>query len=956
MALVWKCLEPAAQLGCALAGALAGGFTGGALAGVAVAGIALFSRVKEHHARTGMDNEKLVADLQKSMLRSLDRWDQSQEDRDALVHADAAMARYLPTVGLTRQELAESSISTEAFPMRAATMIADRLAAHDPVFAKDGIERRFAIDVVAAALDKARDDPAYAPLLTLDMVIAGNRAHAETHSRLQDIGGRFDSVEDKLNAMMAMMQGQSALPDEALHAVLRRLIGIHPDAGRDTILEELQRFELDYSALKAQAAAILVNDNRIQSLKCAAEDAIAAAEFDRARTLLGEAAEAARKKATEPVRTVADLFAAQASAHLLAFDWRSASATWQSAHDVLLPFDAAKAASYREHATHRIRLFGEAAGDPGALDEGIRLAETLKQAAIDRGDDRAVAGYANDLGNVLSSKAAGLGADGGRPYLVRAIANYREAIAQFGRDGTNGNWSWANSNNGLGNALKLSGEWSAHDRIIILKEAAATFRSALEVFGQETYPNDWATVQSNLGTVLEAIGRATPGRPGNDILRQALDSYQLALVVRKRDKFPDLWAASQHNLSSALIALAERSEPQDAVAILDRSETAVRSALEIRTEAVAPARWGDSINSLGIILRLRAGHAGQEEAVALLHRAIDTFEQALRVRTRDRTPASWTQTRKNMFRARLILAGKLPVDERIVLLRIMLADEAIRDDMALLAETEGNLAAALLTRASEVVDDDMVALLRESIEASQREVEARQDQSPWLAHYVAYTRIAAALRRLCELVPEEQRDLAEPMVAAYEEAMALWHFSGSAGDRVNHHRWIAVFAALIANDEFANDGTPRPWVEKAVDASRVALSVEEEGQAPGVRPSIQCELFEALYLLYFCADEDLDHELIIEEALEMRDGALSLITEDGDYAIWASIHMKTACLAAMEAARLGTEASFMSLSEARATLEKIRDAPADRRTPPALFSALPAMLGAVNEAVAGLKA
>ena len=82
-----------------------------------------------------------------------------------------------------------------------------------------------------------------------------------------------------------------------------------------------------------------MTDNRVTSLKADAEAALAEGDLDKARAAYREAAEAARDKAAEPVRTAAELKSAEAGAHLLALDWQAADAAWTEAAAMLAPFD-----------------------------------------------------------------------------------------------------------------------------------------------------------------------------------------------------------------------------------------------------------------------------------------------------------------------------------------------------------------------------------------------------------------------------------------------------------------------------------------------------------------------------------------------------------------------------------------------------------------------------------------
>ena len=135
------------------------------------------------------------------------------------------------------------------------------------------------------------------------------------------------------------MAGSSDLPDRAIRDAIARFIDVKPEANQAELTDAIERFEAGYRALEQQLAAIPVSDNRVTSLKADAEAALAEGDLDKARAAYREAAEAARDKAAEPVRTAAELKSAEAGAHLLALDWQAADAAWAEAAAMLAPFD-----------------------------------------------------------------------------------------------------------------------------------------------------------------------------------------------------------------------------------------------------------------------------------------------------------------------------------------------------------------------------------------------------------------------------------------------------------------------------------------------------------------------------------------------------------------------------------------------------------------------------------------
>jgi hypothetical protein len=87
--------------------------------------------------------------------------------------------------------------------------------------------------------------------------------------------------------------------------------------------------------------------------------------------------------------------------------------------------------------------------------------------------------------------------------------------------------------NNLGNALAgQAGRTEGAEGTVLLDEAVAAHRAALEVHARSAHPVDWAITQENLGLVFEAVG----DRDDDPAHRYAqaldcLDAPQAAVVV-----------------------------------------------------------------------------------------------------------------------------------------------------------------------------------------------------------------------------------------------------------------------------------------------------------------------------------------------------------------------------------------------------------------------------------------
>jgi CHAT domain-containing protein len=194
---------------------------------------------------------------------------------------------------------------------------------------------------------------------------------------------------------------------------------------------------------------------------------------------------------------------------------------------------------------------------------------------------------------------------------------------------------WATLQNNLGNAYsdRIKG-----NRAENLERAIICFINALEVRSPEEYPEQWATLQNNLGN---AYSDRILGSTAQN-LELAVACYQNALLVRTRDTFPKEWATTQNNLGRAY----SRRFRGDTANNLELAIACYQSALQVYNRKSFPQRWATTQNNLANAYceRLRGNRADN------LEMAIECYKKALQVRTRESFPREWATTQSNLGR------------------------------------------------------------------------------------------------------------------------------------------------------------------------------------------------------------------------------------------------------------------------------------------------------------------
>ena len=169
-----------------------------------------------------------------------------------------------------------------------------------------------------------------------------------------------------------------------------------------------------------------------------------------------------------------------------------------------------------------------------------------------------------------------------------------------------------------------------------LEIAITGYSLALEVYAKDTFPEQWATTQYNLG--LAYLYRIRGEKAEN--LERAITAYRAALEVRTKEAFPVDWAMTENNLGNAYRNRIRGEKAEN----LERAIAAYRAALEVRTKEAFPVDWAGTQNNLGsaYLYRIRG------EKAENLERAIAAFQKVLEVRTKEAFPQNHAETLLNL--------------------------------------------------------------------------------------------------------------------------------------------------------------------------------------------------------------------------------------------------------------------------------------------------------------------
>jgi CHAT domain-containing protein/predicted LPLAT superfamily acyltransferase len=355
---------------------------------------------------------------------------------------------------------------------------------------------------------------------------------------------------------------------------------------------------------------------------------------------------------------------------------------------------------------------------------------------------------------------------------------------------------WAALQGDFANSL---GQAPAGDRAENLERAIAAFSAVLEVYTRTDFPVQWATAQSNLGTVYSDR------------------TFTAALEVYTRTDFPADWAITQNNLG---LALTDRIRG-DRADNLERAIAAFTAALEVRTRTDLPMDWAMTQNNLGLALtdRIRGDRAEN------LERAIAAFTAALEVFTPADFPVQWAMTQNNLGNAlRYCIRGDRAENlERAIAAHTAALEVFTRADFPVQwATTQNNLGLALTDR----IQGDRAENLERAIAAFTAALEVRTRTDFPVQWATTQNNLSNALR---ERIRGDRAENLERAIATFTAALEVrtrtdlpmdWAMTqvglGIAyseriqGDRAeNLERAIATFTAVL--EVYTRADLPMEW-------------------------------------------------------------------------------------------------------------------------------------------------
>jgi tetratricopeptide (TPR) repeat protein len=212
--------------------------------------------------------------------------------------------------------------------------------------------------------------------------------------------------------------------------------------------------------------------------------------------------------------------------------------------------------------------------------------------------------------------------------LNDAVAYLQHALDEWTHDRDPLEWAMAQRN--LGRILV--DQYNLKRDTALLHPAAAAFQNAMSVYQSRSDRIDVAEIQSELGSLFEAIGRY---ESASENLRKSVEYYRAALNGIDAQKFPGIWAETQLRFANALRVLSfwdkGTKDIEDAIA-------ANREALKMYSKQENPMHWAEAQGQIAQSLSQLAQVASNPDD---FRQSISLLRQILNGYPRDQKPIEW---------------------------------------------------------------------------------------------------------------------------------------------------------------------------------------------------------------------------------------------------------------------------------------------------------------------------
>lgn len=624
MALIHKVAASATQVGVGLGMAACGLPITSYITAAAVGSAALAAFVHEHSQKAGLECEKRLEKLVKRTEKQLISLNPAYESdyEDAAGQLDQHITALCPTPEqFARLIVADGGDETAIQALL--TMLRERGYPMD-----EPRHAELARHVVVLLLDVPFSDgeffrKAIEPYLMKQIGRGVGEANAKLDQLLAHVTGGDANALAMAQMEVRALRAEGAVKDQAIEGFLTA-IGATP-VSPEQLPALLVQFAQRYQTLLGELQRRNNLPAEFAGERAAAGQALQEGDLDRTAALLAalsarvsEWAREQREAADQAARYEAEILIDRGDLEQARLRYLDAAELYALAGRAMPPGDPTQVWRIGMREAGALNEHGERFLSPETLRRAVDVLQAVVAAATREAHPRLWGAAQVALGNVYRN----LGTGGDDEALRDAVSAFDRALEVLARDETPDIWAMAQSNLGATLAqFAIRGDESVLDR------ADAALSAALEVFSKEKSPALWASALLNLATML-IVRDGMDGAADAPTMRRAIDLLEEALGVYTRDSAPEQFATVQKNMGTAYFAIGDPESLRHGVEAFESAANAV-------PRERSPAIWASN----QVVLGTAISEIGRDEETLL--RAVACFDAALDVFTTDNAPAQW---------------------------------------------------------------------------------------------------------------------------------------------------------------------------------------------------------------------------------------------------------------------------------------------------------------------------
>ncbi|WP_334150067.1 helix-turn-helix domain-containing protein [Hyphomicrobium sp.] len=424
-----------------------------------------------------------------------------------------------------------------------------------------------------------------------------------------------------------------------IDAVAKQFEHAQPSATLAELDEFLRGKAKEWSELRARLQAIDLADKNVAALRTAAAEALSKGEFDSVEQLLFEAEERFQKSETlQEVRKHAQLRIARADTYLLRGNPQRAMELYVEAAEFFRPFDLGAMEEVLNDLSHRAYEVTRRSLEPNfSLVLGLLDVLATVPTVQSDGHKKNALSYRKSL--VLRNVAERSRGKAAQEALEQAILSARDALS--GQTDKTSNTA-VQANLSLSNCLVQQGE--ATNDASKIREAVSILRETKGVL--EHSPRSFELLDhtcNSLGAALLALLSTDASISKEEILKEALATFSTAVKASEEVSNIEIWHVAKINVGSLLadFARVESNTPEDRIFLRVRAVCEFASACEVHPFLAFHEQFAFAQYQLGEVLFELAKSTPRGLAEAYLSRSMDAFYAASKVWDAERAPSRW---------------------------------------------------------------------------------------------------------------------------------------------------------------------------------------------------------------------------------------------------------------------------------------------------------------------------